>query len=920
MIASSVVVGREEELAAIRGLFESSRGGGLLLSGEPGIGKTLLWELGTRKAREAGWRVLQHRSAQAEAGLAFAGLSDLLGGVFDDVADALVPPRRRALEVALLLVEPGDAPPDSRALGLAMLDVIRELAAQQPVCLALDDVQWLDTSSAAVAAIAVRRLADERVAVLATRRTPPGEAGGPAPFDTRLTQLTVRPLDRPSIRRLVRTAVGRELPRATLAAIERASGGNPFFAVELARSAECDEGERHIHVPENLRELLSGRLDRLPAATQDVLLDAAALARPTVGLVAPDEVRLAALDVAVLDRIVSVHRDEVRFAHPLLASLSYDRAPPGRLRAVHARLADLVDDPEERARHLAIAAGEAHDRRLASELDEASRHAAARGAAAAAAELTELALRHTPEEDREEILVRRIAAGGLHLQAGDIDRAADLYEALLVELPAGRRRAEVLYADALTQRPDVLERIALCEEALALVSDDDVLATELLGFLAINRWLGGEVAEGLENARAALTRAERVGDPRLVATVIARVGWLELAHLDTTPGLLERGVELERQVGGQSRFQDSPLYTLASHHWMHDGLEIARSLLMELATTAERRGDEVTQGFGLAVLCSVERLAGRLELAVELHETALLLAEQTAEPQLRLVASAFGARALLEAGRLDDAWQLSEQAMALTLAVKDVTHGTIAESVLGQIEFVRGNLEAAHRRLDGIPERLLRRGALLPYEAPWSESIEALIGLGQLQRAEALLSELEAIAPRANRCARAVAARARGLLALARGDDDGAVRALELALGEEGGTYPLERGRTLIALGVTHRHARRVRAAREVLSTAIDLLAEIGATAWRDKAAAELARLSGRRAHGDELTEAERRVAQLAAEGRHNKEIASTLFLSVGTVEMHLSRVYRKLGVRSRTELAGHHFLTTDGAAGQQTN
>ena len=146
----------------------------------------------------------------------------------------------------------------------------------------------------------------------------------------------------------------------------------------------------------------------------------------------------------------------------------------------------------------------------------------------------ELAIRHTAPEDRDASLARRIAAGRLHHQAGDIDRAADVYEALLDELPPGKLRAEVLYADALTQRPDVPHRIALCEEALAFVGDDDVLATDVLGYLAVNRWFGGEVVAGLENARAALSRAEGVGDPRLVATAIARVGWLEAARLDPT--------------------------------------------------------------------------------------------------------------------------------------------------------------------------------------------------------------------------------------------------------------------------------------------------------------------------------------------------------------------------------------------------
>jgi DNA-binding NarL/FixJ family response regulator len=133
------------------------------------------------------------------------------------------------------------------------------------------------------------------------------------------------------------------------------------------------------------------------------------------------------------------------------------------------------------------------------------------------------------------------------------------------------------------------------------------------------------------------------------------------------------------------------------------------------------------------------------------------------------------------------------------------------------------------------------------------------------------------------------------------------VAELELSLEEEGGTYPLERGRTLTALGTVHRHARRSRAARETLEQAVALLDEMGAVPWCDKARDELKRVSGRRVKADDgLTDAEQRVAELAAQGRKNKEIAATLFLAVSTVEMHLSRIYRKLGVRSRTELAGH--------------
>ena len=177
-MASAPVVGREQERAVVDALL-AARSGGLLLCGEPGIGKTLLWEQGVRGAEDGGWTVLVHRSARAETAFAFAGLSDLLAPVVDEALDGLPAPRRRALEVALLLAEPQDGrAPDVRAIGLALLDVLRALAEQGPVLLALDDVQWLDVSSAAVLSVALRRLGDERVAVLGTMRT---EAGAVVP-------------------------------------------------------------------------------------------------------------------------------------------------------------------------------------------------------------------------------------------------------------------------------------------------------------------------------------------------------------------------------------------------------------------------------------------------------------------------------------------------------------------------------------------------------------------------------------------------------------------------------------------------------------------------------------------------------------------------------------------------------------------
>ena len=375
-MASAPVVGREQERAVVDALL-AARSGGLLLCGEPGIGKTLLWEQGVRGAEDGGWTVLVHRSARAETAFAFAGLSDLLAPVVDEALDGLPAPRRRALEVALLLAEPQDGgPPDPRAIGLALLDVLRALAEQGPVLLGLDDVQWLDVSSAAVLSVALRRLGDERVAVLGTMRTEAGAVVPEALTRMPLERLTLEPLDLAAVHRLLRDRLGLELPRPQLARIHRA-------AVVIRTSRWSLLATAASTFPDSLREVLGHRLDRLSPDVLAMLLDAAALATPTVQLVDGH----AALAVAVDEGIVRLDGDRIRFAHPLLASLVYDRALPWDRRAAHARLARSVTDLEERARHLSLAAGDEVHAGLAAQLEQAGRRAANRGAPAAAAEL-----------------------------------------------------------------------------------------------------------------------------------------------------------------------------------------------------------------------------------------------------------------------------------------------------------------------------------------------------------------------------------------------------------------------------------------------------------------------------------------------------------------------------------------------------
>ena len=341
----------------------------LILSGEAGIGKTLLWEAGVAEAQASFHHVLTCHGVEVEASLSFAALSELLAHVLDTAAPALASPRRAALEVALLLAEPGRDAPDALAIGLAVLDVLGVLAREGPVLVAIDDVQWIDPTSAGALQVAFRRLRAEPVRVLATlRRVPdvvtPLQLERVFPRD-RLSRLTVGPLSVTAMHDLLADRLGLELTRAELTRVQEATAGNPFFALEVGREL-IHTGTRPtpgqaLPVPKSLRELLGGRLAQLPSETMDVLLLVSALGRPTLEVVAAahgdgDRV-LAAIEAAVREGVVEVDGTRIRFAHPLLASTCYEQSPVWKRRAVHRVLSGVVVDVEEQARHLALAVG-----------------------------------------------------------------------------------------------------------------------------------------------------------------------------------------------------------------------------------------------------------------------------------------------------------------------------------------------------------------------------------------------------------------------------------------------------------------------------------------------------------------------------------------------------------------------------------
>jgi predicted ATPase len=290
-VSGAGVVGRDREMAAVAAFLDAVRSGpcGLVLEGAAGIGKTTVWSAGAGWAVGRRYTVLSSRPAESEATLSFAALGDLLDGVLDRVLPPLPPPQRRALEVALLLADPLGSPPEQRAVAVAFLAVIRQLAASGPVVLAVDDLQWLDGPSARALEFALRRLSHEPAGLLACLRVPADERPAPGGMTGlpagRLTRLRIGPLTLGAFQAAVRATAGPELSRLTIRRLFNASGGNPFYGLELARALHRAGAEpppeEPLPVPEDLQGVLSARLSALPDDARDVLLVASCLRSPT---------------------------------------------------------------------------------------------------------------------------------------------------------------------------------------------------------------------------------------------------------------------------------------------------------------------------------------------------------------------------------------------------------------------------------------------------------------------------------------------------------------------------------------------------------------------------------------------------------------------------------------------------------------
>ncbi|HXI94526.1 MAG TPA: AAA family ATPase, partial [Candidatus Acidoferrum sp.] len=314
-MSSIDIVGREAELVSVRG-FVGEVGNGptaLVIEGEAGIGKSTLWLAGVADARRRGLRVLASRPAEAERSLAHAGLGDLLEDVLDDILPSLPTPRKRALEIAMLRLDVSGDPVDQRALAVAVRDVLQRLSEREPIVVAIDDVQWFDRSSSTALAFALRRLGGNDVRILLARRNVRG--GQPPSLDQALhvaavQRLPVGPLSAGALHLLLRDRFQRTFARQTLLRIHERSGGNPFFAMEIARGLDVDADPLEpLPVPETLEGLLRARVASLPPATRDALALVSAIGTVSETLIARAGVALEALEPAVAAHVIEREGD-----------------------------------------------------------------------------------------------------------------------------------------------------------------------------------------------------------------------------------------------------------------------------------------------------------------------------------------------------------------------------------------------------------------------------------------------------------------------------------------------------------------------------------------------------------------------------------------------------------------------------------
>lgn len=896
------LVGRERELAALRGLLEPRLAPSVIvLTGGPGIGKTTLWEAGIAEAQASGFRHLTARASSAEAELSFAALTDLLDGVELGSLERLPTPQRRALEVALLRVEPGGQAPSARAIALGFLNVIRLLSSNRMVLIAVDDIQWLDSASREVLAFAIHRLKSESIVFLLARR--PGRAtdlerGSAVPGE----RIDVGALSLGAIRALLSARLGLSLPRPALRRLVDSTLGNPLFALELGRSL-VEEGlpgpGEELSVPDRVEELLEVRVAQLSPSVRRLLLAVALTGDLRVSRL-PRSIEPDTVEEAVEAGVLLIDGDRLRASHPLLAAAARKRSRPRQRRELHLELEEITADEQLRARHLALATN-VPDPIVAERVSEAALGAAARGARRVAVELGEHALRLTPAASAER--VERLLSWVSYLEtAGEHQRVTDVLTAELPSIPPGpnRARAWLLLAEG-AHIEHVDHYREHLERALEEARGDPALRARVVAKMSSAVIAVERIREAEASALEVLPGAREAG-PEVERPVLFALAWARGLGGRSVDDLCERFAAASDRVGYLAA---SPERVAGQRHVWRGELDQARASFEQLRVLAEERGELPSYAWAHLHLCELELRIGNWAAAGRLLDEWT----QTSEGELLVTPALERCRALLAAGRglPEEAERWAQETIARAQAVGTQWDWLEALRARGTAALLAHDAGSGVESLRAVWEHTVREGVDEPGVFPVApELVEALSEVGQPGEADAVVTRLRRLAKQQEHpWGLVTAARCTAIRELASGYDNDAGRRLWQAADEYGALgLRFDRARCLLALGRAQRRFKQWRSARETLEQAIASFDELGSEGWARRAQSELDRVGGRRRADGSLTPSERQVVELAAQGRSNKEIAATLFVTVNTVEVHLSRAYAKLGVNSRMQLA----------------
>ncbi|WP_030940451.1 ATP-binding protein [Streptomyces sp. NRRL S-646] len=909
-----LVIGRDELLSAAR--EQLAQGGSVLLHGPAGIGKSTALRALASEYGTAARTVLRCSATESESHLPFLALADLLGLVVDQVYDKLPTAQRTALESALTGRGESTLQRDGLALRLAVLSALRALAAQGPVLVVADDLQWLDPASAELLGFAARRLGDTPVQLLCAVRTEGEEYDRhlhASPPDTLAVRLGA--LSRAQVSSLLDHRGYTGLPRSTVRDIHRTSGGNPFFALELGRAlAESPTPPRPgepLPVPTSLRALVLNRLDMLSVEARRTLLVASVGARPTLALLhdagrenAEAETAQAA-DLGLL--ATEPEGPAVRFAHPLISAALYAEAPAQERRAAHAALSTAASDPIERARHLALATT-GTDPEAAARLAEAAALARDRGAPSVAASLGLLAARHTPADGEPGPDEHRLQAAEDAITAGEVDLARDIARDVLTRAaePADRVRAWMVVIEAAGQALGEVDTVY--PQALADAGDDPGLLALVHYQLA---WRGlvveGDFAIGREEAAHAAELAARAGDRRTELLALAFQATTEtlMGHPDA-PATIKRALK-EPQLPDVACHHNGAGATRYRWLIMSDQLPEARSTVNALLREARRRGMVESEVHFVRLLAETELRSGHCGRALDLARESMRLARDSGIGEVPSAVLA----SLTEAsgGDVERALTLGREAVEQAERAGDQMYISRGLTALGHAQLVAGDAEGAVRSLRRVRDLENGLGITDPARGRWHGDLaEALVRIGETDEAQQLLDMAREHALRLGReGVLAVLDRAEALVRAARGEHEAALTQLTSAqdrLATLG--YGLEEARAAFALA----SLRPGRPGRTSYDEAARLFRRCRALPWvRQVEAAAVANpvepipLTAASEGLEGLAAMERQVAALVMEGATNREIAARLFISVKTVEATLTRVYRKLGIRSRVDI-----------------